>query len=231
MPRNLLLATAAFALAVGSLTGCRADNHTPSTAATATTPSAPSSTAPAAAPGTSNAPSAKADAKTDLKSSLLTLVDLPTGYAVDRENVSEDPPMSGCTEEAFAMERYRTNAKAKAGVSFSKMSGDSVTQSLTALSDAPDNTLTALRNAVARCTTWTIDKNTFTMTKADYGTYGDETISYRVAVKGELPFAFAMVFIRTANILDAVMVGGVGDAPPRNALVIFKTAAAKLPKR
>ena len=24
---------------------------------------------------------------------------------------------------------------------------------------------------------------------------------------------------------------GVGDAPPRNALVIFKTAAAKLPKR
>jgi hypothetical protein len=139
---------------------------------------------------------------------------------------------SGCTDEAFTLDSYRKDAQAKTGTAFSTTSGRLVVQSLTLLSgDVENNTLAALKKAVARCSTWNIDASTYTMSKADYGPYGEETLSYRVTVTSEVPFVLDIVFLRKANLLVGIMVAGQGSAPPKDARVIFDTAVRKLPKQ
>jgi hypothetical protein len=157
---------------------------------------------------------------------------MPAGFAPDAQ---ADPGsvMSGCTHEAIVLEGYRTVAPAKAGTAYSTTSGQMVAQSIILLSgDAETSTLVTLRQAVALCTTWSIDKSTYTMSKADYGPYGDESLGYRVTVKSEVPFVFDVVFVRKANLLMGVMVlvAGQGSSPPKGARAIIETAVQKLPK-
>jgi hypothetical protein len=219
MPRTFLTATAVWALAVGSLTACSTGNNSPTTTTAAPTSSAPSASL------------AKSYTKADLDAALLAGSDLPAGYTINRAMASGDAAMSSCTDEAIALQIYQTGAKAKAGTAFDNTDGQLVIQSLTLLSgDVANNTLASLKKAVARCTTWTVDKNTFTMSKANYGPYGDEMFSYRVTVKADIPWAFAVVFIRKANLVAAVMVGGTGSGAIKDAQAIFSKAAGKLPK-
>jgi hypothetical protein len=157
--------------------------------------------------------------------------DLPAGYTINKDMASGDSVMSSCTDEAIALDSYRAGATAKTGTAFSKTNGQIVIQSLTLLSgDVANNTLAALKKAAARCTTWPVESSTYTMTKADYGHYGDEAFSYRVTVKTDVPWAFAIVFIRKANLLAGVMVGAIATATLEDAQAIFAKAAGKLPK-
>jgi hypothetical protein len=219
MPRTFLTATAVWALAVGSLTACSTGNNSPTTTTAAPTSSAPSASL------------AKSYTKADLDAALLAGSDLPSGYTINHELTSGDSVMSSCTDEAIALDNYRTGAKAKAGTAFSKTNGQLVIQSLTLLSgDVADNTLASLKKAVARCTTWTVEGSTYTLTKANYGPYGDEMFSYRVTVKANNPWTFAIVFIRKANLVAGVLVGATDSGALKDAQAIFSKAAGKLPK-
>lgn len=223
MPRTILKVTTVWALAIASLTACTAGNETPSKAAASTVPTtATASSTPSASP-------AKQYSKADLDAALLAGPDLPAGYVVDRQMSSGDAATSSCTDEAIALDGYRRDAKVTTGTAFSKPSGELVIQSLTLMSGEVDNnTLAALKKAVARCTTWTIDKSTYTLVQADYGPYSDESFSYRVTVVSEVPVVFAMVFMRKANLLMAVQVAAVGNSAPKDAKTIFDNAARKL---
>jgi hypothetical protein len=162
---------------------------------------------------------------------LLIGSDLPAGYTINKEMASGDSVMSSCSDEASALHDYQTSAKVKTGTAFSKTNGQIVVQSLTLLSgDLANNTLAALKKAAARCTTWPVEKSTYTMTKANYGPYGDESFGYQVTVKGDVLWAFAIVFIRKANLLLGVMVGAIATATLEDAQAIFAKAAGKLPK-
>jgi hypothetical protein len=231
MPRTILTATAVWALAIGSLTACATANHQPTTSPT---PTAPASSTPTTA-GASSTPAVKSYTKADLNAAMLTRSDLPTGYTVDpKQQANVDTMVSGCDDEALALQSYRADAVAKAAVYFSNPSGQSVIQSLTLLSgDVANNTLAALKKALAHCTTWNYDKTTFTMGKADYGPYGDESLSYRITVNsnGGIPYVMDVVFMRKANIFGVVMVASTGSGTPQDARAISNKAAGKLPKR
>lgn len=227
MPRTFLTATAVWALAVCSLAACSTSHKASST----TTTAASSAPAAAAASSTPSASLAKSYTKADLDAALLAGSDLPASYAINKDLASGDSVGSSCTDEAIALDKYRTGAKAKAGAAFSKTNGQIVIQSLTLLSgDVANNSLAALKNAVANCTTWTVETSTYTMTKANYGPYGDEMFSYRVTVKADVPWAFATVFIRKANLVAVVMVGAMGTGTIKDAQAIFGKAAGKLPR-
>ncbi|HZM79454.1 MAG TPA: hypothetical protein VFC19_27300 [Candidatus Limnocylindrales bacterium] len=221
--RTTIVAVTIWALATSSLaTACSGgskSNAPPTTTNTATTN----------APSTSVATSYT---KADLDVVLLTLADMPAGYTPNTEAGPDYPVMSSCMDEAIALEGYSSDAQAKTGTAFSNTSGRLVIQSLTLLpSDVENYTLAALKAAVARCTTWKVDTNTYTMTKADFGPYGEETLSYRVTVKSEVPFVLDVVFLRQANLLVGVMVVGTANTTPKHAKVIFDTAVRKLPKQ
>jgi hypothetical protein len=227
MPRTFLTATAVWALAVCSLAACSSGTKT----ASSTTAPPSSSPTTAAASSTPTKSVAKSYTKADLDAALLAVSDLPAGYTFDKDMASGDSVMSSCTDEAIALDSYRAGATAKTGTAFTKTNGQIVAQSLAVLSgDVANNTLAALKKAVARCTTWTVTSSTYTLTKADYGPYGDEAFSYRVTVKTDVPWAFAVVFIRKANLLAGVMVGAMGTGTIKDAQGIFAKAAGKLPK-
>jgi hypothetical protein len=219
--RRTIVAVAVGALAISPLAACDKSNAPPTTTITATST-------------TTNTPSlsATSDTKADLDAALLTLTDLPPGYTPNTEVGPDYTVSSGCSDEAITLDSYRKDAQAKTGTAFSTTSGRLVVQSLTLLSgDIENNTLAALKKAVARCGTWNIDRSTYTMSKADYGPYGEESLSYRVTVTSEVPFIFDIVFLRKANLLVGIMVAGQGSAPPKDARAIFDTAARKLPKQ
>lgn len=220
--RTIVVAVAALALATYPLAACSKSNAPPSTTTTATT------TSTASAPPSSSVGASYT--KADLDAASLTLSDMPAGYTINTEAGPEYSVMSGCTDEAIALNSYRQDAQATTGTGFSTTSGQLVVQSLTLLSgDAENNTLAALKKAVARCSTWNIDTGTYTMSKANYGPYGQETLSYHVSVKSEIPFVFDIVYFRKANLLVGVKVAGPGSATPKNAQTIFDTANRKPP--
>jgi hypothetical protein len=219
--KTSIVAAAFVAAVISPLSGCGETSAPPAmtTPATAATPIS-----------TMNAPSAS-DVKTDFGAALLTLADMPTGYTPDAQAGPDYPVMSSCPDEAIALDSYRKDARATTGTAFSTTAGQLVVQSVTLLSgDAQDHTLLALRNALTRCTSWSISGRVYSMSKADYGPYGDETLSYRVTVKGEVPFVLDIVFLRKANLLMGVMVVDQGSQPPKDAHTVVETAVRKLPK-
>lgn len=223
MRRRVITAIAVWALAIGQLAACSKSNGTPSTTTT---------TATTITTATPSGSTAKAYTKADLDAVLLTLADMPAGYALNPLAGPEYTVMSSCADEAIALDGYQTGALAKTGTSYNTTSGQLVVQSLTLLSgDIADNTLAALRKAVARCTTWTIEKSTYTMAKADYGPYGDESLSYRVNAQSEGPFVLDIVFVRKANLLVGVMVAGQGTGTPKDAQAVFDAVARRLAKQ
>lgn len=228
MPKaRTILVVAAWVLAIASLNACSAGNKTTSE----TTPSAVPTTVTA-----SNAPSSsvpKEYTKAVLDAALLAGSDLAAGYSADPQMSSGDGVGSSCTAEASALDGYRRDATIKTGIGFTTTTGRAVFQSLTLMSgDVANNTLAALKKAVATCTTWVIDQQTFTMGQADYGSYGDETFSYLVTVKttakNGAPFVLATVFMRKGNLLMVVQVSAIGSDAPSDAKAIFDKAANKL---
>lgn len=223
--RTTIVAVAVLALATCPLAACSKSDVKPN-GSTTTAAITPTASAPPAKPvGASYT-------KADLDSALLTLSDLPSGYTLNTEAGTDHSVMSSCSEEAFALDSYRKDAQATAGITFNTTSGTLVVQSLILLSgDAENSTLVALKNAVARCSTWSIGTSTYTMSKASYGPYGEESLSYRVTVKSDVPFVLDVVFFRKANILVGVMVGNAGSATTKNAQTIFDTASRKPPRQ
>src|SRR5436309_5346306 len=171
MPRTAFRVGVVWALAVASLTVCGAGNKT---ASTTTASPAPTTVAASSTPSPSVA---KQYSKADLDAALLVGSDLPTGYAVDGQLSSGDAATSSCTEEAIALGAYHGDAKVKTGTAYSKTSGEYVIQSLILMSgEVANNTLAALKKAVARCTTWTLEKSAYALTQANYGPFGDESL-------------------------------------------------------
>ena len=215
MASNVWAAAAACAWLAFALGACDAGD-----------PSAP--TATPTVPGSSSSAPARDYAGSDLNAALLTGSDLPADYAIDNQLRSGETVLSSCPEEALALDGYRRDAKASAATAYSNDSGQFVVQSLVLLSaDTSTVTLGALKQAVSRCTTWTIDRATYTLTQKTLDTYGDESIGYRVSVADKVPFTFAVLFIRRANLLMAVQVGTVGTSPPGNATAVFDAANRK----
>jgi hypothetical protein len=68
------------------------------------------------------------------------------------------------------------------------------------------------------------------MAKADYGPYGDETLSYRVTVKDDISWSYDIAFVRKANLLAGVMVGNIGNGASKDARAIVDKVASKLPR-
>lgn len=223
--RTTITAVAVWALAISPLVACGKSDPPPrATTTTTTTATTNATNAPSAAVATSYT-------ETDLGAALLTLADLPTGYTPNTEMGPDYAVMSSCSDEAIVLDSYGKDAQAKAGTAFSTASGRLVVQSLTLLSaDVENNTLAALKEAVARCSTWRFDTSTYTMSKADHGPYGQESLSYRVTVKSAVPLVLDVVFLRKANLLVGLMVAGQGSAPPKDARAILDTAVRKLDK-
>jgi hypothetical protein len=230
MPRTILTATTVWALAVASLTACSAGKETPDTTTGSTVPTTTASSTPTTTASSNPSPSlAKQYSKADLDAVLLLRPDLPAGYTINNQLSFTT---SSCTDEEIALDAYRKDAKVTAGTAFKKTSGEFVAQSLILMSgEVANNTLAALKKAVARCTTWTIDKSTYTLTPADYGSYGDESLGYQVTVTSGISFVFANVFVRKANFLMAVQVGAVGNGVPRYTKAVVDKAAGKLAAR
>src|SRR5258706_12178822 len=234
MRRAMLTITALSSLVVASVTACSAGNKTPSAATVSTIPttaSAPSSPPPSVT-GSGSAV-AKQYAKADLDAVLLVLADLPSGYTIDQglSSSAGDAVSSGCTYEAIALESYRRGVTVKTGTAFSKTSGEAVTEALSVLTaDAGDSTLGTLKKAVAACSTWTVDQNTYTLTQADYGAYGDESFGYQVSVTGGIAFVYVIVFVRKANVLMAIEVNAVGTGVPKDTKTFVDKAASRLAK-
>jgi hypothetical protein len=195
-----------------------------------TTASAPSSPLPSVT-GSGSAV-AKQYTKADLDAALLVLADLPSGYKIDQGLTSSaDRVSSGCTYEAIALESYRYGVTVKTGTAFSTTSGKAVIESLSVLTaDAGDGTLGPLKKAVAACSTWTADRNTYTLTQADYGAYGDESFGYQVSVTGGVAFVYVIVFVRKANVLMAIDVNAVGTGVPKDTKTFVDKAVGRLGK-
>ena len=225
--RTIITVAAALALAIASLNACSAGTETTSK----TTPSAVPTTVTASNAPTSSA--AKEYTKAALDTALLAASDLAVGYAVDPQMSSGDGVASSCTVEASVLDVYRRDATIKTGIGFTTTAGRAVFQSLTLMSgDVANNTLAALKKAVATCTTWVIDQQTYTMSKADYGSYGDEAFSYLVTVKttakNGAPFVLVITYMRKGNFLMVVQVSAIGSDAPNDAKAIFDKAANKL---
>jgi hypothetical protein len=155
------------------------------------------------------------------------------GYAIDQNLASNaaDAVSSGCTYEAIALQSYRGGATVKTGAAFSKTSGESVSEAISVLTPVAGNsTLDTLKKAVAACSTWTVDQDTYTLTPADYTGYGDESFGYQVSVTGTVAFVYVIVFVRHANVLMAIDVTAVGTGVPKSTKTFLDKAAGRLTK-
>jgi len=218
-------------LAVASLGGCGDRDGEPR--ATAPSPTAPA-TSPVSTPSPSPARPAREYTKADLEAALLTRRDLPAGYRVDTQLAVEDlasVAFSQCPSEYSAKAGYLEGARATTGRVWSTTTGRFIVQSLTLLPSGLDNNLYPFRTALASCTSWVVEHRTHKLTMANYGPYGDESLSFAITVtEREMNFTNAVIYVRTANIFMALRITVVGYRAPADAKAIFDQAVHKLPR-
>jgi hypothetical protein len=166
----------------------------------------------------------------DVDAALLTIADLP-GYSVSPPEedslTNEDMVPCGKTLDVEAP----SDGQAMRESSFAKSAlGPLLNHSVTLYDDAAGYTQ-LVRSTLAGCTSWTQPNgDPVTLAEANYGSFGDETYSFKLSMTSDgFQFGAAFSIIRVGNLLSLVVMAGFSDVSGDDAMAAVAAAAAKLP--
>lgn len=203
-----------------------------------------------AQPGTpSPSPAPRVLTEAELKSALLAVSDLPTGYAEQPAEESPEPDSSSQADDpecARLFDQFENgsdvdrNSSAEATAEFAKgEAGPFVSQSLESHRDQAvlAETLRAIRDVVSKCGEFTETdpdgKFTIRMSNASFPTLGDETTAIRVTATGttqgiELTIGGYLVMTRVSSTLNMVAHFGLRQVDVAETEQIVRKAVDKL---